>query len=121
MMARTQTVVTTTVVGDPSMPTEVKIALYRITQEALNNVVKHAKASQARVNLEAGGEKITLRISDNGRGFDLEVMELHGMGVGFMRERAGDIDAQLFINSQPDQGTEVLIVWEAQLWRRNHE
>jgi PAS domain S-box-containing protein len=112
MMVRTQTVVTTTVVGDCSMPTEVKIALYRITQEALNNVVKHAKARQARVNLDADGEKITLRISDNGCGFYPEMLQSHGLGFGIMRDRARDIDAPLCINSQPNQGTEVLIVWE---------
>jgi len=119
--AQTRTVVTTTVVGDCSVPTEIKVALYRIAQEALNNMVKHAGARQARVNLHGDGAQITLRVSDDGCGFDPEDthfdgMGSHGMGIAIMRDRARDIDATLSITSQPDLGTEVLAEW-----RRNHE
>jgi PAS domain S-box-containing protein len=110
-LARTRTVITTTVVGDCTIPTSVKVALYRIAQEALNNVVKHARARHARVNLDADGERVTLRISDDGCGFD-PVAASQGLGLGIVRDRAGHIDARLHINSQPDQGTEVLVVWE---------
>jgi PAS domain S-box-containing protein len=112
-MARTRTVVTTTVVGDCATPDEVKIALYRITQEALNNVVKHAQARQARINLHDDGAKITVRVSDNGVGCNPEVLQSPGAGLGIMRERADNVDATLTITSRPAQGTEVLAEWSA--------
>jgi signal transduction histidine kinase len=111
-MSRTRTVVTTTVMGDCSSPDEVKIALYRITQEALNNVVKHAQARHAWVNLQGDGLKITLTISDDGCGFHPEATNPPGLGCGIMRERARDIDAAFNITSQPDLGTEVLVEWQ---------
>ena len=116
-MARTQTVVTMTVVGNCETPDEVKIALYRIAQEALNNVVKHAQARQARGNLQChearDGPKLSLRIDDNGIGFDTEAKPSQGLGQRTMRERAEGISATLTITSQPGQGTEVLAEWSA--------
>ena len=112
-VSRTQTVITTTVVGECSMPDLVKIALYRVAQEALNNVVKHARASHATVNLQDDGIQITLRISDKGCGFDPQVAQPLGLGIGIMRDRAQDIDAELNITSHPDLGTDVLVEWHA--------
>jgi two-component system nitrate/nitrite sensor histidine kinase NarX len=111
MMSRTQTVVSTTVVGDCSVPTEVKIALYRIAQEALNNVVNHARAHQATVSLHDDGRQITLHISDDGCGFDAQVVHPERMGIGIMHERARAIGATLNITSQPKLGTEILVEW----------
>jgi signal transduction histidine kinase len=113
MMGRMETVVTTTVVGDCAVPTDVKIALYRITQEALNNVVKHARARQATVTLRDDGLQITLSISDDGCGFDPEAEPPHQLGLDIMRDRAQSISAMLTITSRPDEGTEVLVVWQA--------
>ena len=81
----------------------------------------HANVYEAREGLGSSFTGGVLPIADNGCGFDPEVVQSHGLGSGIMHDRAGDIDASLTIKSQPDQGTEVLIVWEAQLWRRNHE
>ena len=108
--------------GECVLPPEVKVALYRIAQEALNNVAKHAGASQALVSLrcappfppEIGGEQrggVELRISDDGRGFDPEGIPPESLGLGIMRERAEAIGATLAIGSEVGRGTEVTAVW----------
>ncbi len=112
LMARTRMPVATTVVGDCELPTEVKLALYRITQEALNNVVKHAQASQAKVYLDCQPGQVVLRVSDDGCGFAPEGIESHKLGVGIMRERAKAVDARFTLDSQPDRGTEITVTWE---------
>lgn len=115
-MAQTRAIVTTTIAGECTVPTAVKVALYRITQEALNNAVKHAGARLIRVGWqcpeERDGTHILLSIRDDGRGFDPEGTPPTGLGIGIMRDRAREINATLTITSQPGQGTEVLIEWQ---------
>jgi PAS domain S-box-containing protein len=111
MMARTRMPVTTTVAGDNSLPTEVRIALYRIAQEALNNIAKHARASQATVSLDNEPDCVTLRISDDGRGFDPSSVQAHQLGMKIMHERAQAIGASFKATSQPGQGTEIVVMW----------
>jgi two-component system nitrate/nitrite sensor histidine kinase NarX len=94
-------------------PTEVKVALYRIAQEALNNVAKHAAASQAAIELRCGQDEVKLVVSDNGRGFDPGKVAPENLGLGIMRERAEAIGAELKIESRTDQGTCVTVVWRA--------
>jgi PAS domain S-box-containing protein len=110
-MAKTNTNITTTIVGECAVPDNEKIALYRITQEALNNVVKHAKAQRATVSLHEDGDSIALSIMDDGRGFNTEATQSSGMGFGIMRDRAREIDAVISINSQSNQGTEIVVEW----------
>ena len=106
--------------GKCDLPAEVKVAFYRIAQEALNNVAKHAGASQSSVSLryippDVGGEQrggVELRISDDGRGFDPQGVSPESLGLGIMRERAEAIGAALKIESQVGHGTEVVVVWE---------
>jgi len=112
LMSRTRMPVATTVVGDCRLPAEVKLALYRITQEALNNVVKHAQASQAKVYLDCQPSQAVLLVSDDGHGFAPEGIEPHKLGVGIMRERAKAIGAQFALDSQRDRGTEITVTWE---------
>jgi PAS domain S-box-containing protein len=111
MAARTRMPVTTTVVGECHPPAEVKEALYRISQEALNNVVRHAGASRAIVRLERTGEQVTLSISDNGRGFDPDDESPDQLGLGIMRERAQAVDAAFAVASEPGRGTEITVTW----------
>gem|GEM_PF-842973 len=111
MMARTRMHVTTTVVGDCPLPGELQIALYRITQEALNNVVKHARAKWAKVNLHCESERVTMSISDDGRGFDPDTTQPDQLGLRIMHERAQAVGATLSIKSRPGQGTEITVVW----------
>ena len=110
---RTNIPVAATVSGEGSLPAETQVAFYRICQEALNNIAKHAKASQVEIDLRhiAGGLEMYIR--DNGRGFVTSELTPSGhYGLGMMRERAEAVGAELTITSQPGQGTEVTIRWE---------
>ena len=95
-----------------SLPTEpdktVGVTLFRIAQEALNNIRKHADASQVRLSVH-NGNGIDLIIEDDGRGFDPSAFngEGHGLGVTTMKERAALIHGICEIDSQPGQGTRV--------------
>jgi two-component system nitrate/nitrite sensor histidine kinase NarX len=93
------------------MPPDVKVALYRIAQEALNNVAKHSGAGQATVRLCCGPEQVALHIADDGRGFELDSVPPTRLGVGIMRERAEAVGAELAIESELGRGTEVSVVW----------
>lgn len=92
-------------------PTE-EIALFRIVQEALNNVVKHAQASEAAVSLQQNASSVVLSITDNGVGFDTArkpLMGGYGMGTTTMRERAEAVGAQLVLDSTPGAGTRISV------------
>jgi PAS domain S-box-containing protein len=97
--------------GGPRLPADVQVGLYRIAQEALNNVVKHAKATQAVVTLRQG-ETVRLTVADNGAGFDPGAVTADHLGLKIMRERAEAIGAKLNIYSEPGDGTQVSVVWE---------
>jgi signal transduction histidine kinase len=108
-----------------TLSTDLHVALYRIAQEALNNVVKHAQARQVDVRLVCvprnpfpsagngkGGEgNVTLDIRDDGRGFDPEDVSPEHLGLSIMRERAEAVGAQLRIDSQPGRGARLTVVW----------
>lgn len=98
---------------DP-LPTEVRVAFYRIAQEALNNVAKHSGAAAATVSLslldEPGGG-LCLVIQDDGTGFDPAEAGTGRLGLGIMSERAEAIRASLTITSAPGQGTTVSASW----------
>lgn len=111
MSGRTELPISLTVTGDCRVPPEVQIAYYRITQEALNNISKHARATRARVILGCDQEQVALRIADNGRGFDPDSREVNQLGLKIMQERAAAIDADLTIESHSGQGTEVKVFW----------
>jgi len=97
--------------GEHPLPPEVKVALYRIAQEALNNVAKHAGASQASVSLRCGPKRAELCIGDNGRGFDVSEVPLESLGLGIMRERAEAVGAVLRVESEIGRGTDVVVQW----------
>jgi two-component system nitrate/nitrite sensor histidine kinase NarX len=104
-----------TLSGEGSLPAETQVAIYRICQEALNNVAKHAKASQVEINGHYAPEELDLHIRDNGRGFGTSELNPSGhYGLGMMRERAETVEAQLTITSRSGQGTEVTIRWQKQ-------
>jgi signal transduction histidine kinase len=95
----------------PPLPVEVKVALYRIAQESLNNVVKHAQAGRVEVRLEAGAETVVLRIHDDGLGFDSSDVPAGHFGLGNIRERAEAIGADAVIDSAPGCGTRITVTW----------
>jgi signal transduction histidine kinase len=126
--------VTVEVDGLCELPADLHVALYRIAQEALNNVVKHAKASQVAVSLrctprvpspssregEGAGVEVELCIRDDGRGFDPDEAPSEHMGLGIMRERAEAVGAQLGIVSQTGRGTQVTMVWPGDEGQQNN-
>jgi signal transduction histidine kinase len=95
-----------------SMTPEVKVAFYRVAQEALNNVAKHAQASQIMIKLWCDDKAMYLKITDNGQGFDRAHTRPGSLGLGIMTERARDIGADLSIESQPGHGTAVTLKWQ---------
>jgi signal transduction histidine kinase len=94
-----------------SLPEDVHLALYRITQEGINNIVKHSRAREAAVSLTEENGQLILRIRDNGRGFDSNT-QAGGLGLGVMRERAAMIGAAYAIRSAEGQGTEIEVSWK---------
>ena len=95
--------VSVTSVGDAPLPEDIQIAAYRLTQEALNNIVKHAAAQRAEVNLRVTARSLELTIVDNGRGFDVDSIPAGHLGIGIMRERADGIGANLAIRENAAQ------------------
>jgi PAS domain S-box-containing protein len=81
-------------------------ALFRIVQEALTNVVRHAAADKVLVSLHAAGAQLLLRISDNGAGFDSRVA-CGGVGLVSMRERCSAVGASFQVHSSPGNGTHI--------------
>jgi signal transduction histidine kinase len=88
------------------------MALYRIAQEALNNVAKHARASRVTVSLACSASGVELRIRDDGRGFQAQDRSPDHLGLGIMRERAEAVGARLTISSPIGRGTVVRVVWQ---------
>jgi PAS domain S-box-containing protein len=93
------------------LASEVETMMYRVTQEVLNNVVKHARADRVDITLERGAEYVSLIIEDNGVGFNPMNLPAadHGLGLIAMRERAAVVGGELQIESTPTQGTTVLV------------
>jgi signal transduction histidine kinase len=105
--------VTMTVVGDCPLPKNVQAAMYRITQEAINNAYKHAKARRVAIQLHCRpGGGLILRISDDGIGMEPGITTSHQLGLRIMRERAQEIGAALTITSEPGAGTRIVAVWQ---------
>ncbi|GAX45991.1 multi-sensor signal transduction histidine kinase [Tolypothrix sp. NIES-4075] len=93
-----------------SLPADVENNLLRIGQEALTNAIKYACASEIRVELMYSQTQCILRVKDNGRGFGVGSTPVNsGFGLLGMSERAERIGAQLAIQSQPGQGTEIIV------------
>ena len=108
---RTNLPVVVTVSGEVILPPNVQVAFYRVCQEALNNIAKHAKASQVQIDLKQDEAVIELRVRDDGKGFDTEQTFSGHYGLGMMRERAEAAGALLTVASQPGHGTELTICW----------
>jgi two-component system nitrate/nitrite sensor histidine kinase NarX len=115
--------------GEAVLPTDVKLAFYRIAQEALNNTAKHSGADRvdieiksvsalpARKRKKAGAsqavfsQSVSMSIRDNGRGFDPGAVIGEHLGLGIMRERASNTHIALSIKSKPGVGTEISLLW----------
>jgi two-component system nitrate/nitrite sensor histidine kinase NarX len=130
---RTNVPVCVKITGEHVLPAETQVALYRICQETLNNIAKHARVSQVEINLQYESEaevdttitvakagapqqiavrSVEMRIRDDGAGFNTGKTSAPGhYGLGMMRERAEAVRAELTVSSQPGSGTEVRLLW----------
>ena len=106
---RTRMPVNVHVEGQCDFPAEVKIALYRITQEALNNVAKHSGAKLANIEVTCKSGVTELIVSDNGKGFDVSSVRPESLGLGIMRDRAKGIGAELIIQSHIGSGSKIIV------------
>lgn len=94
---------------DDVFPKDAEINVYRIVQEGLANIVKHAGASEARVHIVRSAREVTLTISDNGRGFAPDLSRSSGFGLTGMAGRARWLGGRLDVDSQPGRGTTLRI------------
>ena len=115
--------------GEAALPTDAKLAFYRIAQEALNNASKHSGAEQVDIEIKsiaaplsrkrkkAGSiqqtfsQSVFMSIRDDGHGFDPKLVMGEHLGLGIMQERASNVQATLSIRSKPGQGTEISLRW----------
>jgi len=104
--------------GLPRLDPDVELVVYRVAQEALTNVVRHADAEHATVSLKAEDGAVVLRVRDDGRGLPAELPK-GTAGLGGMRERALLVGGTLTIGSDPERGSEVKLEvpgGEARAW-----
>lgn len=94
--------------GEQPIPPQVEQALFRLAQEALANVSKHAQAGQVEITLARTGSAITLDVADDGRGFDPAAAEGKGLGLRSMRERIEALGGELTVESVPGRGTRLV-------------
>ncbi len=111
--ARTRIAIELTVADPRPLPADVTIALYRIAQEAMNNIVRHSRARRAWATLAGSDEAVRLVVGDDGGGFDPATVGPEQLGLRIMRERAEAVGANLVIDSEIRRGTVVTATWSA--------
>lgn len=102
---------------EADIPSQAKTALFRILQEALNNVVSHSRATCAWVSLQRAADSVILRVRDNGAGFEPASFATvddagRGLGLASMRERAEQSGGRFVVDSKPALGTHILVHWQ---------
>lgn len=105
-----KTVIVQEEIADP-LPREICSCLYRVAQESLANILKHARAARVELELTCDDQEITLSIYDTGVGFDLKDIRARHPGLGLvnMRERVRSVRGRLDIQSQPGRGTHIIV------------
>lgn len=93
------------------LPPDVQLAFYRTAQESLQNIVKHARATQVKLSLAPTKHGLVLDVADNGQGFDPGAVGPTHHGLEIMRERTAAIAGKLTIRSSPGKGTELRLEW----------
>lgn len=91
-----------------NLDSEIKAELVRIVQEALNNIIKHARAKHTDIQLFKHDNELVITIEDDGQGFNEQQLP-GGIGLANMRARAESLDGKLEISSKPGEGTSLLI------------
>lgn len=100
-----------TLEGSERVPRNLKVPVYRIVQEALNNVTKHSDAGRVSVRLVADEQGVRLAVSDDGKGFDPALVTTDHLGLSIMSERARALEGELELETAPGEGTRVLVTW----------
>ncbi len=103
-------------ISESDVPVTVKVAIFRILQEAMNNIVKHANADRIKVGLKVADDSIMLSVEDNGDGFNPATLSMRGehcsgFGLLTMRERARSSGGVFELATSPGRGTRILVVW----------
>jgi signal transduction histidine kinase len=109
VQARHELAVHVALCDEPDAPLEVKEAVYRIAQEALNNTVKHAQAERVELRLEQDAGELLLEVRDDGEGFDAAGTFPGHLGLKSMRERVARLGGTLQIESAPGEGTRIRV------------
>ena len=103
-----------TVGTEKRLPHELEMALFRVAQEAMSNIARHAEAENVSLTLEFQHEVVAIDIEDDGQGFDVEATLARGkdgspFGLMGMRERVDLLDGTLVVESRPGEGTSVRV------------
>jgi signal transduction histidine kinase len=106
LTAGTDLLVDVAIVGPLALPAAVEVAAYRVAQEALTNVVRHAGAQRACVRVRVDGGELVLEVTDDGTG--TPAPRDGGVGLGSMRERAEELGGRLEVTGRPGRGTRVV-------------
>ena len=93
------------------LPADLQMVFYRIAQESLNNIMKHAMPTQIDLELRCTPEAVEMCITDDGQGFDPDEIPAGHFGVGIMKERASAVGAMCTVTSAKGQGTQVRVSW----------
>ena len=101
---------------EENIPEDLKIVIYRISQESLNNITKHSHADKVRIEVTRHKEGLELLIEDNGSGFDArEVLaRTQGMGIGSMKERAQYSGGVFSLITDKGKGTTIRVSWPSE-------
>ena len=97
--------------GEYKYPHKIELGYFRIAQEALNNIIKHSKASKVSITLKALPERLFMEIADNGCGFNDNEVSSTSLGLSIMKERAKNMGASIKINSAPGNGSRITLTY----------
>ena len=92
-----------------SLGKKIQIYLYRITQEIINNIIKHSEAKEVRIKISANQDFVFLKINDYGKGFEMQKNNVNGNGINNIQERVELLNGSCEINSNVGKGTEISI------------
>jgi signal transduction histidine kinase len=109
---RSKTDIDLKIEGENPLPFNVRFVFFRIAQEALNNIIKHARATQVTLNYHSLQNLAKMIITDDGKGFDPEELLTGHHGLDIMNERANSINADINISSKVGEGTTIYLNWQ---------
>lgn len=108
---------TVTMFGIDRLPKEIEQALFRVTQEALSNIVRHSQATHVEIEMSANQNDLSVTISDNGIGFDPTLVGGQGVGLRSMRERLEALGGDFRVESAPGRGTRLIATCQVNIGR----